>query len=114
MAEQRSAPRYAADWVARYRFNRRRAWKDCHIVDLSRHGAALELHGVDPKRVLEEPRLYLQIQSILGVGPGAPIVADIRHCNLNGRGRAVVGVEFADLPAEQFRLLGLMVGLRSA
>ena len=45
MSEQRSTHRYETDWVARYRFGRRKRWQDCQIVDVSRNGAALELRG---------------------------------------------------------------------
>jgi hypothetical protein len=113
MTEQRNAHRYATDWVARYRFSRRKAWQDCQILDVSRDGAALELRGVDPERVAGERRIHLQIQSVLGVGPGAPLLAEVRHCRQTAGGRVLVGVEFNDLPAEQFRLLGLLVGLRT-
>jgi PilZ domain len=111
MSEQRSTPRYATDWVARYRFAKRKPWQDCQIVDLSRDGAALELHGADPERVVGERQIHVQIQSVLGVGRGAPLVADIRRRGRTPDGTVLVGVEFPDLPAEQFRLFGLLAGL---
>jgi hypothetical protein len=111
MSDQRSTPRYATHWVARYRFGKRKPWQDCQIVDLSRDGAALELHGVDQDRLAGERQVHLQIQSVLGVGRGAPLVADIRHRSRTPDGGALVGVQFRDLPAEQFRLLGLLAGL---
>lgn len=111
MSDQRSTPRYATDWVARYRFGKRKPWQNCQIVDLSRDGAAVELQGVDPDRVAGQRKIHLQIQSVLGVGRGAPLIAEIRHRSRTPGGGVLVGVQFQDLPAEQFRLLGLLAGL---
>jgi hypothetical protein len=113
MTDQRRQPRYPADWVARYRFDRRQSWQDCRVLDLSRDGAALELQGIGTHRAVRENSLYLQIESVLGVPNGATLRADIRHCGRTSGGKVFVGIEFRELPAEQFRLLGLMAGLRS-
>ena len=110
---QRRHPRHAADWVARYRFDRRQSWQDCRVLDVSQSGAALELQGLGTHRFVSESALYLQIESVLGVPNGTPVRADIRHRGRTSGGRTFVGVEFRDLPAEYFRLLGLLAGLRN-
>ena len=113
MTDQRRSPRYSADWVARYRFDRRQSWQDCRVLDLSRDGAALELQGIGTHRVISASSLYLQIESVLGVPAGMPVRADIRHRGRTSGDRTFVGIAFRELSAEHFRLLGLMAGLRN-
>jgi hypothetical protein len=111
--QRRRAPRYPADWSARYRFDAPTDWRECRIIDVSAHGAAVELSWVDPDDDLVG-WFHLEVSSASGDEAGISVRSQIRHrARLEG-GRVIVGVEFFGLRDEQVNLLRLLVGLRTA
>jgi PilZ domain len=111
--QRRRAPRYPADWAARYRFDTRAEWRNCRLIDVSWEGAALELHAVDD----DEPLVGLfdlEIKSVTGSDGGIPVRGEIRHHLRTAMGRVIVGIEFRDLTIEELQLLQLLVSLRAA
>jgi hypothetical protein len=111
-AEHRRAPRYAADWAARYRLDERDEWRACRVVNVSLDGAALELVGVTFVEALTGP-IIVQIASISGDEIGVTVRAVIRRHEQLESGQVLVGVEFSVLRDEERRLLRLLVGLRN-
>ena len=57
MAQQRFAPRQAADWFGFYRYDSAEdeRWRGCRVIDLSALGAGLELLGTSPDESLTGP-----------------------------------------------------------
>jgi PilZ domain len=109
--QRRSSPRYPADWSARYRGDPNAEWRACRIIDLSEHGAAVELRLAPGTSV--EPRLQIEISSLVRDEAGVVLWGDIRHQTPTGSDRLLVGIEFAPIGNDQANLLRLLVALRS-
>ena len=79
-AERRSSPRYHVDWNGRYRLDPADAWRGCRVLDVSRDGAALELHDVTLAAGIVGS---IELQ-IVGVSHGAIGVTDTVGLTFNG------------------------------
>jgi hypothetical protein len=111
--QHRPEPRHPADWSARYRSEAPREWRACRIIDVSAHGAAVELYDVDPDDDLVG-WFHLHVASVSADEAGISVRAQICNRVRLASGRVIVGVEFLGLGAEQVNLLRPLVGLRTA
>ena len=110
--EDVGAPRTAAEWSARYRFDAGSEWRQCLIVDLSFDGAAVQLYDVAPHEALVGP-LDVEISSIARDEVGVALRTIIRDADRRSADRVIVDVEFAHWRREESLLLHLLVGLRN-
>jgi hypothetical protein len=112
-AERRRSVRYPADWPAWYQLDGRAHWRNARLIDVSKHGAAIELFDTTPSETPSSGRLQLQVASVAPDGIGVRLAAWIRRRISVDDARVLVGVEFAPLRNDEAALLHLMVGLRA-
>ena len=108
--ERRRSPRHETDWEARYRYVIDAPWRACRFLDVSAHGAAVELYDSAPSEPFQG--LDIEVCSIAGGTDGFRVRARRRHHVLTEAGRLYVGVEFRPLSPRENSLLHLLVGLR--
>jgi hypothetical protein len=111
VSERRRSVRYQADWPAWYQVDAHAPWRNARIIDMSRHGAAVELFDTTPREVLAG-RLQLEVTSIDPDRGGLRVATWIRRRVLLRSGRVLAGLEFAPMRAEEAALLDLIVRLR--
>jgi hypothetical protein len=83
-----------------------RRWTDCHLIDVSIAGAALELSD-QPTRV--GARLVLEIREVPGEVVGMVFNADVKNVGRTDRGYRI-GVEFVDVGALERAVLRSLFG----
>jgi hypothetical protein len=110
--QRRRATRYSTDLPVQYRFRADAAWRNCRIIDVSEHGAAVELHEVGPGESFGQ-RIDLEISSLPTDATGAVLRGQIRRRTLRPDSSLVVGVEFTPSSSECAGLLRLLIGLHS-
>jgi hypothetical protein len=109
--ERRRSQRHPTDLSVKYRISSDAPWRNCHILDVSEHGATVELHDVEPGESFG-PRIDLEISSLPQDAIGIVLTAQIRRRSRQPRG-LVVGLEFTPTGSDRVNLLRLLVGLRS-
>jgi hypothetical protein len=107
----RRAPRFSTDLPIQYRFRSNAPWRDCRIVDVSEHGAAVELDQLEPGESFRQ-RIDLQVSTVARDGVGIIFRGQIRRRSRRPDGVLVVGVEFTPTDVDCASLLCLLVGLR--
>jgi hypothetical protein len=111
-AERRSATRHLADWPARCSFDGQAGWHRCRIIDISTHGAALEVGG-DASDDGLRGTMQLEITSVAGDEAAVTMRATVRRHVRAGNGQLVLGIAFQPLTQSARNLLQLMIGLRT-
>jgi hypothetical protein len=109
--QRRRSQRYPTDFSVEYRFSSNAPWRNCRIVDLSEHGATVELHDLEPGESFG-PRIDLEISSLPQDAIGVVLRAQIRRRSRQPDG-LVIGVEFTPNGTDDVNVLRLVVGLRS-
>jgi hypothetical protein len=109
--QRRRSQRYPTDWSVGYRFSPDAPWRNCRIVDVSEHGATVELHDLEPGESFG-PRIDLQLSAQPEDAIGVVIRAQVRHRSRKPDG-LVIGVEVTPTGTDRVNLLRLLVGLRS-
>jgi hypothetical protein len=83
-----------------------RRWTDCHVIDVSAGGAALELN--DPA-IHPGTRLALEVREILGEVVGIVFDAEVKNIGRT-EGGFRVGVEFVDVGVFERAVLRSLFG----
>jgi hypothetical protein len=109
--QRRRSPRYETDLPASYRVSADAAWRRCHVIDVSEHGATVELHDVEPGESFG-PRIDLEFSSRPHDAIGVILRGQIRRRAPHVDG-LVIGVEFETAGANRVNLPRLLLGLRS-
>ena len=103
---RRRSLRQPAGWLAEYRAPVGE-WGPCRAIDVSEHGARLELFG-PAVNVGQELLLGLDVKD--GEVGGAQLPAIVKNASTTADGSYRVGIEFADLSTwERETLLGLLL-----
>jgi hypothetical protein len=103
METRRGVPRQTAGWTARCRVEPSIEWVDCHIVDVSRRGAAIEL----PNSATQSSNISLELRT--PDGDAIVLGGQIRNQRV-GHYSTVIGVEFNEMTRVERVLLNLVMG----
>jgi hypothetical protein len=109
--QRRRAPRHPTDLSAAYRVSSEVPWRDCRLIDVSEHGATVELLDLAPGESFG-PRIDLEISSLPQDAIGIILRGQIRRRSRQPDG-LVVGVEFTPTGRDCVNLPRLLLGLRS-
>jgi hypothetical protein len=109
--QRRRSPRHATDLHAAYRVSSDAPWRSCRVVDVSEHGATVELLDLEPGESFG-PRLDLEISSLPEDAIGVILKGQIRHRSRRPDG-LLVGLEFTLTGTNRVNLPRLLLGLRS-
>ena len=91
-AQRRRSQRHPTNWVAKYRVSADAPWRKCRIVDMSAHGATVELHDLAPGESFRY-RIDLRVLSMSQDAVGVMLRAQI-YCRSRHPHGLLVGVEF--------------------
>ena len=109
--QRRRSQRHPTDVPVDYRFGPAAPWRTCRIVDVSEHGATVELHDLEPGESFGE-RIDLEISSVPQDAVGVVLRAQIRRRSRQAD-CLVIGVEFTPIGTACVDLLRLLVELHS-
>ena len=100
---ERRAQRVRVGWAARYRLDSHGPWLECHVIDLSVHGAALEL----PEHVSAPTSRLLLLDLQCGDDPPGDVVlrAEVRSVSVSENGRPRLGAVFINANSLERRFL---------
>ena len=108
----RRSERRPTDLPVEYRFSPDARWRNCRIVDVSEHGATVELQDLAPGESFGE-RIDLEISSIPRDAIGVVLRAQIRRRSRQPGG-LVIGVEFMPTGTDCLNLLHLLAEQHAA
>jgi hypothetical protein len=109
--QRRRSQRHPTGLPVEYRFSREDPWRNCRIVDVSEHGATVELHDLKPGESFGD-RIDLEISSVPQDSVGIVLRAQIRRRSRQPDG-LVIGVEFMPTGTDCVNLLRLLAELHS-
>jgi hypothetical protein len=105
--QRRRWQRHRSSLPVEFRFSRDAPWRNCRIIDVSEHGATVELQDLELGESFGE-RIDLEISSVPQDAVGVVLRARIRRRSRQPDG-LVVGVEF--MPTDCVNLLRLLAEL---
>ena len=109
--QRRRSQRHPTDVPVDYRFGPAAPWRTCRIVDVSEHGATVELHNLEPGESFGD-RIDLEISSVPEDAVGVVLRAQIRRRSRLPDG-LVIGVEFMPTGTDCVNPLRLVAELHS-